>query len=137
MFEGLEITGRDPDGTRWFLSADEGEAREAEVTGQLRGVRARFERGGRRTHLQAGAARVERGDEIHLEDGVRMSWSEGFRIDVEDATYRRGAGVIVSGAPVAFAAPGFRVEGRGVWVDVEGRVVRVEESVRAVMEAVP
>lgn len=137
VFKGIEITGRDPDGTRWFLSAESGTAQEAEVTGQLQDVRARFEKGGRIIRLEAGTAHVDRGDEIYLDEGVRMSWSGGYHVEVEEATYRMGEGLLVSESPVEFTAPGLQVDGEGVTVELDGRVVRVGSKVEASLEAVP
>lgn len=132
VFEGVELADWDPDGTRWRITADEGFGREGEATGQLRGVRAEFVRRGKTTRLTAARADVERGEALTLGGGVEITW-DGYEAAVDEATYRRGSGTIRAPGPVSVHGPGVRVEGRGLEVDVEGKVARVLEKVHAVV----
>jgi LPS export ABC transporter protein LptC len=133
VFRGVELVDQDADGTTWRLSADEGVAREAEITGRLRGVNGRFERRGRRLELKAGEAEVEQGEEVRLSGGVEMSW-QGYGARLERATYHRGQGLITSSDPVEITGPGLVVTGTGVELDVEGRVAKVLTDVHAVFQ---
>ncbi len=132
VFEGVEVVGEDPDGTRWRLQAARGVGREAEATGSLEGVAGTLTRGGRTLTLAAGAADAATSGEIRLWGGVEVH-SGGYRARAARATYRRGEGRVVSEDPVEVEGPGLTVHGRGLEVDVEGRSVRVLDGVRAVL----
>lgn len=132
VFEGVELADWDPDGTRWRITAEEGFGREGEATGELRGVRAEFTRGGRAIRLTAGRADVERGETVTLAGGVEITW-DGYTAVVDDATYRRGSGTVRSPGPVAVRGPAVTVDGQGLEVDVEGKVAHVLSRVHAVI----
>ncbi len=131
-FEGVELTGRDPDGSEWKLVADRGSAREGEASGELLGVRAEFRKGGRVVDVEAGRARVAEGRTIDLDRGVRIGW-EGYEARVGSARYDRGAGTVISPDPVELEGPGLRVRGVGIRVDVAGRRARVGGPVKALV----
>ena len=129
-FEGVELTGQDPDGSQWRLVADRGSAREGEASGELFGVRARFQKGGAVVDVEAGRARVAGGRTVDLDRGVRIGW-EGYRARVGSALYDRDAGTVSSPDPVHLEGPGLRVRGVGIRVDVAGRRARVGGPVEA------
>lgn len=130
--EGLHLADWDPDGTHWRLTADRGYGEEAGTTGELQGVKVAFERKGQIVKLRAENAEFDGGDELQLGGGVEITW-DGYAASVDRAVYQRGSGEIRSADPVTLQGPGLRVEGRGVEVDVEGRVARILSKVQAVM----
>lgn len=132
VFRGVELVDQDADGTFWRLTAAEGTARESEVTGTLKDVHVEFRKNGPGVRMSAGAAQVDRGDEVRLSEGVELSW-DGHDAKVRRAVYLRGEGVIRSEDPVAFTGPWLSVNGSGVELDVEGRVARIRSGVRAVI----
>ncbi len=129
-FEGVEVTGRDPDGSQWRLVAERGSAREGEASGELLGVRGWFHKGGRVVDVDAGRARVAEGRTIDLDRGVRIGW-EGYEARVGSARYDRDTGTVSSSDPVELEGPGLRVQGVGIRVNVAGRRVRVGGPVEA------
>lgn len=138
QFQGVELSEEDVDGTRWRITAREGSAWEARSTGELRGVRAVFERRGRSLQMTAGRGNVSGGEVVILSEGVRVQWDR-YEATLDRVTYERGKGVVRSTDPVAFRGPGIEVTGRGLDIDVEGRRVRIPLSVQATLgpEAAP
>lgn len=114
------------------MSAREGSAREAEGSASLSGVKVEFEKGGKKIRMEAGEADVRASHEVRLFGGVEIFWSE-YVARMDQATYYRGEGLIRSPDPVSLRGPGLELTGRGVEVDVEGRVARVNQDVRAVV----
>ncbi|GAB4266611.1 MAG: hypothetical protein Kow0092_19650 [Deferrisomatales bacterium] len=131
-FRGVELVEQEADGTVWRLTAEEGQAWETETSGVLKQVRLEFQRRARRVELEAGEARVERGEEIRLSGGVRIAWA-GYTARMDRATYLRERGEIRSDGPVELAGPAMTVRGKGLEVDVEGRVARILARVRTVV----
>ena len=131
-FQGVVLVDVDSDGTRWRVSADEGTVWEADGRGELKSVRAEFEKGEGVIRAAAGRGRIESKEEVRLVEGVTLAW-QGYRAEAEEATYRRGVGMVVVAGPVVLTGPGIRVRGRGLEVDVDGRRARVRSEVAAVV----
>jgi len=82
--------------------------------------------------MDAAEAFIQEASEIRLFGGVEIVWGE-YEARVDRAVYRRSEGSITSDAPVDLVGPGLSVQGRGVEVDVEGRVAKIMSEVRAVV----
>jgi LPS export ABC transporter protein LptC len=131
-FRGVELVDTDPDGTRWRLRAEEGVAWETEGRGELKGVKADFQRAGRALSAEAGRGEMQTRDVVRFLDGVTVRW-QGYQVRLDDASYRRGDGKIVSDGPVTLTGPGLSVKGKGLEVDVEGKRAKILSGVSAVV----
>ncbi len=130
VFEGVELFDQDSDGTRWRVRGERGFATEAQVSGTLEGVRAEFEREDWRLEVTAGKADLKEGVRLHVSGGVDLSW-EAYRVQVPQAVYHKGRGLITSEDDVLLAGPGIRVRGVGLEIDVRTHSARVLSRVRA------
>jgi LPS export ABC transporter protein LptC len=137
--EDFIFTESDPDkGTKLTLEADEGSfsTENGYETGRFKGFRLKYQtKDALDFEFEGMDGEINRAkNEISLSGGLKGKTREGYGIYIEQITIQQNENCIKSDETVTVEGPFFRITGKGLYMDLEKKTLKILKDVNSVFD---
>jgi LPS export ABC transporter protein LptC len=137
--ENFKVTETDPDkGTKLTLEADEGSysAEKGDEIGSFKGFRLKYQtKEALDFEFEGKSGEFDRTkNEINLSGGLKGKTGDGYLIYTERITIQQNENCIKSDEAVTVEGPFFRITGKGLFMDLEKKTLKILKDVNSVFD---